>query len=76
MNDADRAKVAEAVGQNYEWFHDLIKTSAANGHTAFAELWSVKTRPRAALTRRWHTENKPNLQSALGIRPLEQSLED
>jgi hypothetical protein len=74
INDSDRPKVAEAVGKNYEWFHNLIKTSAASGHTAFAELWRVKTRPRAALTRRWHTENKPKLQNALGIRPLEQSL--
>ena len=67
-NDSDRVKVAEAVGQNYEWFYDLIKTSAASGHAAFAELWSVKTWPRARLTKRWHAENKPNLRNALGIR--------
>ena len=50
MNDSDRLKVAEGVGQNYKWFYHLIKTNAASGHAAFAELWSVKTRPRAELT--------------------------
>jgi hypothetical protein len=67
MKDSDRGKVAEAVGQNYEWFHDLIKSNAASGHAAFAELWSVKTQPRAGLTSQWHTENKPNLRNVLGI---------
>ena len=70
MSDADYARVVEGVEQNYTWFYNLIKTSAASGHAAFAELWSVKTAPRAALTRRWHAENKPHLRAALGIQPL------
>lgn len=74
IDDSDRVKVAEAVGQNYEWFYNLIKTSAASGHAAFAELWSVKTRPRAGLTGRWHAENKPILRNMLGIRPRVQRL--
>ena len=35
ISDSDRMKVAEAVGQNYEWFYELIKTHAANGHSRF-----------------------------------------
>jgi hypothetical protein len=72
INDSERMKVAEAVGQNYEWFYNLIKASAASGHAAFAELWSVKTRPRAGLTGRWHAENKPILRDVLDIIPVEQ----
>jgi hypothetical protein len=73
-NACDRMKVAEAVGPNYEWFYDLIKANAASGHAAFAELWSVKTWPRGGLTRRWHAENKPNLENALGVRRTEQGI--
>ncbi len=70
MNDSDRAKVVEGVGQNYTWFYNLIKTYAASGHAAFAELWNIKTGPRAELTRRWHAENKQNLRTTLGIQQL------
>jgi Phosphotransferase enzyme family len=70
MNDSDRMKVVEGVEQNYVWFYNLIKTQAASAHAAFSELWSTKTEPRAELTRRWHSENKANLRTALGIPPL------
>jgi hypothetical protein len=68
-DDSDRLKVVDGVGQNYTWFHNLIKGRAASGHAAFAELWTSKTRPRAELTIRWHAENKPNLRTTLGIQP-------
>lgn len=67
LNDSDRMKVVEGVEQNYVWFYNLIKAKAENGHAAFAELWNVKTGPRAELTRRWHAENKSKLCTALGI---------
>ena len=67
MDDSDRLKVAEGVGLNYTWFYQLIETSAASGHGPFSKLWSTKTRPRAALTMRWHAENRVNLRVALGI---------
>ncbi len=69
MNDAERVKVVEGVGQNYTWFYNLIKTNATSGHTAFSELWSVKTGPRAELTKRWYADNKPHIRAALGIQP-------
>lgn len=69
MNDSDRLKVAEGVQQNYKWFYNLIKSSAASGHAAFAKHWTVKTREQAELTRHWHAENQPNLRAALGIQP-------
>jgi hypothetical protein len=67
MDDSDRLKVVEGVQLNYMWFYHLIKSNAASGHAAFAELWTVKTKPRAELTMRWHVENKPNLRTALGM---------
>src|SRR5687768_11509004 len=70
MNDSDRLKVAEGVEQNYMWFYHLIKSNAASGHAAFAELWTFKTMPRAQLTIQWHAENKLNLRTALGIQPV------
>jgi hypothetical protein len=69
MNDSERADVAEGVQQNYLWFYDLIKSSAAAGHPGFTELWTVKTMPRAQATAQWHAENKPTIRAALGIEP-------
>jgi len=69
MNDSDRVKVAEGIQQNYEWFYHLIKSSAASGHAAFAQLWTFKTSVRAELTMQWYAENERNLRTALGIQP-------
>jgi thiamine kinase-like enzyme len=67
MNDSDRVKVAEGVQQNYKWFYDLIKSSAASGHPGFTKLWTSKTSVRAELTTQWYAENERNLRAALGI---------
>jgi hypothetical protein len=65
VDSADRLDVVEGVRDNYAWFYDLIKNSAASGHEAFAEYWRSVTSERAAVVLRWHEEHRSQLRAAL-----------
>jgi Phosphotransferase enzyme family len=67
MDDSGRRDVADGVAQNYRWFYDLIKKSAASGHEAFAEYWRTVTSERAEITMQWYEDNQASLRAALGV---------
>jgi hypothetical protein len=67
LDGGERMGVAAGVRRNYEWFHDLISTSAARGHAAFAQYWKNVSREQVEQTLRWYDDNEPNLRAVLGL---------
>jgi hypothetical protein len=67
MGEADRLRVLEGVRQNYTWFYHLIRTSAADGHAAFARYWTSRIKEQAELTLNWFADNEPNFRAALAL---------
>jgi aminoglycoside phosphotransferase (APT) family kinase protein len=67
LDDADRVRVAEGAEQNFRWFCELISSSAAAGHAAFANYWRSVPPERVERTDRWFTDNAAALRAALGV---------
>ena len=67
MDEAERVRVAQAVGANHRWFGELISGSAAAGHTAFANYRRSVPRERLERTARWFDDNEAALRAALGV---------
>lgn len=61
----DRERVVHAVLDNHDWSYDIVGTAAARGHAAFSEYWANGAMLRARETRRWYTENRDLLHTAL-----------
>ena len=67
VDDAERVAVARAVRENFRWFCDLISSSAADGHAAFANYWHSVPPDRLERTARWFEDNQARIRGALGV---------
>ena len=65
-DDVDRARLADAVQQNQEWFGRLIARYAAAGHPGFSEYSRSVQRLSAEGYRRWLAEHEAAFRAALG----------
>ena len=61
---ADRARVVEGVRRNHDWFRELIRTHAREGHAVFA--WTPAARERARRFGHWFTDHEQEMRAALG----------
>jgi Ser/Thr protein kinase RdoA (MazF antagonist) len=66
----DRARLIEAVRQNHEWFRELIRSHAEEGHAVFAEHQNPAARDRAQRFRQWFAENEQAMRAALAAVPM------
>jgi hypothetical protein len=67
MDEAQRVQVARGVRENYRWFCELISSSAAGGHEAFANYWRSVPRERLERTARWLDDGEAAMRTALGV---------
>ena len=65
LPDPDRVRVVDAVAHNHTWCYDIVASSAAGGHAAFAEYWDAAQSDRADRSYQWYLENASRLQGAL-----------
>jgi hypothetical protein len=67
LDDADRTRLAAAVGENQAWFGRLIGRYVAAGHDAFTDYARSSGRLDADEYRRWLADHDGPLRQALGI---------
>ncbi len=65
LPDPDRVRIVDAVAHNHTWCYDIVASSAAGGHAAFAEYWDAAQSDRADRSYQWYLENASRLQAAL-----------
>lgn len=56
LDDAERARVADAVMANHDWSYDIIEDAVEHGHPGFSDYLRGGAGERAARTRRWYRE--------------------